>query len=685
MIRRSVCALAALLALAACEEDTALHGVKGQLHLDLTQLNLGYVQVGQTATATATLMAVGAGVSYQGQFLSGTTEFQATPASGQVQVGQKQTVTVRFTPTVMGRREAALRYTATDAKEAQQLDLQITAEAFIQPDCEDGNACTEDAFDPNLRRCTHTPNTLPCNDLSACTTDDRCANGVCTGTPVSCDDGDACTADYCDPLGGCQNKVEVVCNDHNACTADTCQPDGSCVHTPRPAGSACVDMNPCGGSECNDAGQCIAGTPRKAVGEDCDDKDPCTKAKCTAEFKCVDKDAPGFAEVKFKADLASFPLGNEKNPILDGSATLYVPTGEKLTAIDRCGETTWTSEALVSGAQPDFEPAIATPGRLLVPYGVRVVSVRADNGTLLVQPESGTQPGLDLEAALKTLLKDDTLTDIKLVDLALRNGLGYMASLSYKKDTETRGALVEVDRSLKVPTLFQDLKSQVALRLLVDRDGSLVALLSREDGGSKKQQVRRFGLDNHPTGSWQTAELTGEPGDISLGPDGEVYWTEGLVRLDRDTGRPELLTRLSTPNLLIVGDNARFFIHNNTLTALKPNGETDFTFTPDGETLIGSPATDSAGAVFVLSRTSANEAKLYALKGGTLLDKTPITLGPVTGGASPTLTLSNARAILAILPQADGKATVYAVQWNTQLSSGAWPRYRHDNYATQHR
>jgi len=51
---------------------------------------------------------------------------------------------------------------------------------------------------------------VACNDQSMCTLDDACqgdAAGTCTGTPVSCDDGNACTEDRCEPDSGCRNDL----------------------------------------------------------------------------------------------------------------------------------------------------------------------------------------------------------------------------------------------------------------------------------------------------------------------------------------------------------------------------------------------------------------------------------------------------------------------------------------------
>ena len=40
-------------------------------------------------------------------------------------------------------------------------------------------------------------NNLPCNDRKACTKNDRCSNGVCSGTPFSCLPCEECYNDAC--------------------------------------------------------------------------------------------------------------------------------------------------------------------------------------------------------------------------------------------------------------------------------------------------------------------------------------------------------------------------------------------------------------------------------------------------------------------------------------------------------
>jgi len=78
--------------------------------------------------------------------------------------------------------------------------------------------------------------------------------GACVFTPVSCDDGDACTDDTCDPATGCRSEA-VTCDDGDACTSDTCDPVTGCSSTPMD----CDDGDACTVDHCVD-GTCVNGT-----------------------------------------------------------------------------------------------------------------------------------------------------------------------------------------------------------------------------------------------------------------------------------------------------------------------------------------------------------------------------------------------------------------------------------------
>lgn len=89
--------------------------------------------------------------------------------------------------------------------------------------------------------------------------------GPCCGIDNPCDDGDACTADFC--LDGRCGSEPVGCSDGVACTDDFCDSVTGCVFIPNDAncarGEICDANDGCGfDSEC-------------VTNEDCEDGDLC--------------------------------------------------------------------------------------------------------------------------------------------------------------------------------------------------------------------------------------------------------------------------------------------------------------------------------------------------------------------------------------------------------------------------
>jgi len=98
--------------------------------------------------------------------------------------------------------------------------------------CDDGNSVDGDCC---AASCTLEVAGSFCDvDASVCTEDTCDGAGSCmAGTPLSCDDSNACTDDLgCDPVGGCQFTNNVsTCDDGISCTtADTCSA-GVCAGT----------------------------------------------------------------------------------------------------------------------------------------------------------------------------------------------------------------------------------------------------------------------------------------------------------------------------------------------------------------------------------------------------------------------------------------------------------------------
>ncbi|MCC6876763.1 MAG: PKD domain-containing protein, partial [Sandaracinaceae bacterium] len=106
------------------------------------------------------------------------------------------------------------------------------------PLLEDGNPCTLDTCDPTTG-VAHAPSPAG----TSCADDDLC-NG----------------AESCDGAGACTPATPLPTDDGNACTADACDPVAGVIHVSLPEGTLCEDADPCNGIEtCNGAGVCVPG------------------------------------------------------------------------------------------------------------------------------------------------------------------------------------------------------------------------------------------------------------------------------------------------------------------------------------------------------------------------------------------------------------------------------------------
>lgn len=181
---------------------------------------------------------------------------------------------------------------------AEYCDPQLGCQDNLDP-CNDPLYCDE-----SIDQCVFCLTNAQCNDGLFCNGAETCVNGTCQpGTAPACDDGLACTSDFCSPAtdmcahtpnhascddgqycngsevcdltSGCQSGTAPVCNDTIPCTVDACdEATDSCTHTPN--SGTCNDGLYCNGSEVCDAIQgCLPG-----MAPNCSDGIGCTTDAC---------------------------------------------------------------------------------------------------------------------------------------------------------------------------------------------------------------------------------------------------------------------------------------------------------------------------------------------------------------------------------------------------------------------
>jgi hypothetical protein len=162
--------------------------------------------------------------------------------------------------------------------------------------CNDNNSCTTNTCSNGMCAYPAVANGTACGDGNACNGGETCQSGTCAaGTPLTCNDGNSCTTDSCDPASGCTTTPIAgcasctgasQCNDGNACTSNTCA-NGMCQFVPFADGSACSDGNACTTGDRCTSGRC-AGTGAMT----CPAAGPCAAGRCDATLGCVTDPVP---------------------------------------------------------------------------------------------------------------------------------------------------------------------------------------------------------------------------------------------------------------------------------------------------------------------------------------------------------------------------------------------------------
>ena len=204
--------------------------------------------------------------------------------------GEARNVDVTFAPPEAGATYAAALLVTGDASAS----VELSGTGVEPASCASDSACRPVHRDPLTNTCVTgtAPDGTACGSDNACLQGGRCTGGACVGSPVSCDDHDACTVDACEPAGGCVHFAVTCAEPEDPCQVARCDPALGCATSPAADGTAC------GESDCATARVCLGGTCQSLAvpdGHACGGESPCrARGRCQAQ-SCVQPPATALA------------------------------------------------------------------------------------------------------------------------------------------------------------------------------------------------------------------------------------------------------------------------------------------------------------------------------------------------------------------------------------------------------
>ncbi len=145
--------------------------------------------------------------------------------------------------------------------------------------CDDNEPCTTENCMP-AKGCIITANSDPCDDNDACTENDACVGGTCVGSEITCDDGVACTSNLCKTNDGCvYYPVDALCPDGGFCFTAVCVPAKGCEIKDV---ATCDDNEPCTADTCDPKSGCVF----MSLAIPCTDNNVCTEGDACSASGC---------------------------------------------------------------------------------------------------------------------------------------------------------------------------------------------------------------------------------------------------------------------------------------------------------------------------------------------------------------------------------------------------------------
>lgn len=395
-----------LLAFVACKSDR-LAPVTGELRPGTTRLPFPDAIVGQTTHANLTLSNTGR--ADMDVTLATVEPFSGSRLALTIPGGSSTVLSLAFAPPALGPYEQPLTLTANGVTQ----QVLLIGECISDPKCLSANACKSSTLERVSARCVEAP--LPdgtnCTQSTACFSAASCVAGECVGTPISCDDHDACSTDVCEPSSGCVHFPATArcASSTDPCKVPACDPVVGCTFTDAEDGTRC------GPSDCSTARVCITGTCQTrpvSEGAPCGDRSPCqARGRCT-EGTCV-RPPPGQ---------------------LTTAWTVWAKWGERVDApamADEQNNVYWRERNEQQGTASVVSVSSAGDRRFDVPVGP-VVRAAIIDGVLVVQQPSSLQGRKLTDGSLtwaRELNDGNVVTSVK----SISRGLGGSMYVGYTR------------------------------------------------------------------------------------------------------------------------------------------------------------------------------------------------------------------------------------------------------------
>lgn len=228
---------------------------------------------------------------------------------------------VRFVAGAPGEARAEVTVKSNAGRRAT-LPLYAISQAIPPPPTP--QACHLAHFDVKLSEYVESaqPDGTSCEAHSVCITDAKCLGGRCTGKPITCDDGNACTLNVCNAKTGCEYPPAPPCPGDGKCQQGSCHPKTGCGFVTAPDGTACGPVQ-CDAAQVCIAGACVVRDPPD--GYVCAEASPCQDEGLCQGNTCVQPPPTTLAPTWSFDSTAAAPDGGSPPHLHD---MVMEPTGE---------------------------------------------------------------------------------------------------------------------------------------------------------------------------------------------------------------------------------------------------------------------------------------------------------------------------------------------------------------------